>query len=159
MFLRSILCLYLLSFSSNAISAGLVELQAFGLTEGWDREAESPRQFTNRKTRYYSNDIVYKKSGLQKSQLNSKKVQHQKESLSCYKSLLKRKPKAHGKVFFKFKVSSKNGKISSLKVSPSHWADTKFKNCVNNSLLSKRFNIEKGRDVTVSYPLVFKTTY
>ena len=76
MFLRSI-CLYLLSFSSNAISAGLDELQAFGLTEGWDREAESPRQFTNRKL-VITLMILFIKIGAQQSQLNSKKVQHQK---------------------------------------------------------------------------------
>ena len=115
MFLRSILCLYLLSFSSNAISAGLVELQAFGLTEGWDREAESPRQFTNRKTRYYSNDIVYKKSGLQKSQLNSKKVQHQKESLSCYKSLLKESQKHMVKSFLSLRFHQKMEKFPLLR--------------------------------------------
>ena len=160
MLLRFCLYVFVLCFSNKAICSGLVELQAFGLTEGWEREGELSNlpDFTKRRTRYFSNDIRYKKSGFNKD-LEITKSKHKKDSLLCYKSLLKRKPKASGRVFFKFKISSKSGKISSLKVSPSHWADQKFKNCVNRSLLAKNFKLPKGNDLTISYPLVFKSVY
>lgn len=160
MFLRYVFLLCLFSVPVKAISGGVVEMQALGLMEGWDRVREDSKEhFIKSSKKYHSNEIVYKKSGFDQLEIEARKSKHKKKALSCYKGLLKRKPGAAGKVFFKFKVSGKSGKLKSLKVSPTHWADKSFKSCVNTALVSSSYESRSARDVTISYPLYFKSSY
>ena len=160
MFIRYVFVVCLLLISSKAICGGVVEMSALGLMEGWDRAADEPqKQIIKSRKKYHSNEIVYKKSNFDQLEVELYKKNHQKKALNCYKGLLKRKPRAAGKVFFKFKVSGKSGKLKSLKVSPSHWADKSFKKCVNTALLSSSYKSRSQTDVTISYPLYFKTSY
>ena len=160
MFFRYVFLACLFCISSKAICGGVVEMQALGLMEGWDRvENDSRKRIEKSRRKYHSNEIIYKKSSFDQIEVEIKKKNHEKKALNCYKGLLKRKPGASGKVFFKFKVSGKDGRLKSLKVSPSHWADKSFKKCVNTALMSNSYKSRSQKDVTISYPLYFKTTY
>ncbi len=160
MLFRYVILICLLCISSKSMCGGVVEMQALGLMEGWDRTRdESQDQIIKSRRKYHSNEIVYKKSSFDQLEVELYKKNHQKKALSCYKGLLKRKPRASGKVFFKFKVSGKNGRLKSLKVSPSHWADKSFKKCVNTALLSSFYKSRSETDVTISYPLYFKASH
>ena len=160
MYSKYALLLCLGMFSENVLCRGVVEMQALGLMEGWDRtDSVVDSNANNLRQKYPANDIIQKRHGFNSKEIELNKKHHERKALQCYRGLLKRKPGAVGRVFFKFKISGANGKLKHLKVSPSHWADKKFKRCVNSALASNRYRSRSQTDLTISYPLDFKISY
>ena len=104
MYFKYALLLCLSVFSENVLCRGVVEMQALGLMEGWDRtDSVVDLNTNNLRPKYPANDIIQKRHGFNSKEIELNKKHHERKALQCYRGLLKRKPGAVGRVFLSSK--------------------------------------------------------